>query len=131
MQLNNSLRQQRVQLIVDAINVSAPGRISIYDGTPPSRVAVPFGKNSLADLILHNPAQVTISNGVAALADPAPVIISNSGNAGWALLRDGTGAALAILTVTTASGNGEVKLSSLALVAGKQLSASNLQITEP
>jgi|SRR5215469_15360508 len=119
-----TLRNARAQKILDQIG--ATGQLQIMGGTRPATggaAAAPLGV-----LALMNPAG-TLSNAVITFTKPNDAQATGTGTATWARVTDGTNP-VTDLSVSDTSGNGEVKLNTLAITPGLWMSVQQFSVTE-
>ncbi|MDQ0317733.1 hypothetical protein [Amorphus orientalis] len=125
----------------DAINGfidagASAGTLVIYEGTRPASVATAIGaQTALVTLTLGDPAfaaAVDTTAGGHATANPVdPVQAGASGTAQFFRIFDGDGDAVIDGDVTDTAGNGDLKLSSTAVVAGIDVTVVSLTTTMP
>ncbi|QIG70382.1 hypothetical protein EVB87_282 [Rhizobium phage RHph_N28_1] len=132
------------QVAIDACNNinakidagSGPGKLIIYSGTRPAQAnAAPSGATVLVTFILGDPAfaaAATVGNNATASANSvSPVQAVANGTASFFRIVDSDDNPVLDGSVTDTSGNGDLKLSTTAIVTGIDVSVVSLTASMP
>lgn len=131
----------------DAINAlvnhdwsaGTPSKLRIYDGTRPVNAdTAPTGSNNiLIEFSLPNPlfqASALVGNAAVAQLNAsgvAPVTAAKTGTASFFIITDGDGTTIMDGQVTDTSGSGDLKLSTVSVVVGIDVSVVSLTASMP
>lgn len=115
---------------------SGPGKLRIYAGTRPARAdAAPTGATLLVEFVLGDPAfgaPATVGNNATATANAvAPVQAVANGAATFFRIVDSADNPVLDGSVTDTAGNGDLKLSTTAIVTGIDVSVVTLTASMP
>jgi len=113
-----------------------PGSLVVYDGARPANVDTAIStQKALVTFVLPNPAfnnAVDTTNGGHATAGAVtPVKAAQTGTATFFRIFDGDGVAVFDGTVTDTTGNGDLKLSSTAVIKDIDVTVVSLTTTMP
>ncbi len=126
-----ALRTTRITDVLTAIDAgSAGGKILLYTGASPGVNSAVSSQVLLATLTLSDPAG-TVSGAVLTFsAITADASADASGTAGWARLTTSEGATVADLSVGLTASTADIRLNTLEIVAGGEVSMSSGSLTE-
>jgi hypothetical protein len=116
--------------LVDRVDVSAPGKIRIYSGTPPADADASLSGNTLlAELAMSNPAFGAAADSSPGATATASAISNDAsadatGTATFFRILDGANAVVAQGSVTATGGGGNMELNTVSIVAAAIVSIS-------
>lgn len=121
--------------VQDGVTETTPAKLIVYGGAIPANPDIAVNGGDLATFKLANPAftEATFANngGYIALNNIPPVQANASGTATFFRIIDGAGKAVCQGTVTDTNGNGDVKVSSTAIINGIDVTIVSYTITYP
>jgi len=118
-----ALKDSRMDLVDDAINVSQPGELHIANSTDFT------GANLLTTIVMNNPAFGASASGVLTMASAiSDTSADNTGTAAQARIQDGA-AADVITGLTVASGSGDIDLDSVSITQAQTVTINTATIT--
>lgn len=111
---------------------TGPATIAFYTGTQPAGPDTAITDQVLLGTLTCSDPSATQSAGVITFNTITQDSAADaSGTAAWARLADSTGAGVADFKVTSASGDGAIKLNTTEVVVGGPISISGFTITMP
>lgn len=117
--LATTARNAATDAVVDLLDAgSGPATIKLYTGAQPGSAQDAATGTLLATVTLADPAFGAASSGSATLTDAAAVTAAASGAAGWFRAADSDGNTVFDGSVSNTSGSGDLKLSTVDIVAG-------------
>ncbi len=126
-----AVRNARAQALTNLIDASATaGSITIYTGTAPDGVGAITNQIALIVIPLSKPCVASITNGVINLAAITEQMVTVTGKAGWARIKNGDGVAIADLTIGLNGSGADIELPTLDLIQGAYIRITAGQITE-
>ena len=131
MKLTTALRSTIAQAMIDAMatGTASTPMIEIYSGTIPGAMGGTISDTLLAELAMTNGAATQASGAITLDAITNDNAANATGTAGWARIVDRDGAEVIYLTVTNASGTGDIKLNTTALASGSPVAITSGAIT--
>ena len=126
-----AVQNARAQALTNLIDASATaGSITIYTGTPPAAVGTITDQVALITIPLQKPCYSSITSGVITLAAITEQMLLQTGQAGWARLKNGDGLAIADMTVGINGSGADIELPTVDLIQGAYIRITAGQITE-
>ena len=131
MKLTTALRSTIAQAIIDAMatGTASTPMIEIYSGTIPGAMGGTISDTLLAELAMTNGAATQASGTITLDAITNDNAANATGTAGWARIVDRDGDEVIYLTVTNASGTGDIKLNTTSLTSGSPVAITSGAIT--
>jgi len=125
-----------VNAMTALVNANGPGKLQIFGGAMPANAdAALSGQPLLAEFPLAADAFQDASdtiNGAVTQANPVTAQdAAATGNATWGRVVDGDDNTVFLGDVSTPAGNGAIKISSVALTLGVEVSVISLTYTQP
>ena len=121
--------------VQEGVTADNPAKLIIYSGKIPDNPDDAAGEGQLAVFNLANPAfsdAVFANNGgFIALYNVPPVQALDNGTASFFRMLDGAGKAVCQGTVSNVEGNGDVKVSSTAIIKGIDVTIVSYTMTYP
>jgi hypothetical protein len=111
-----------------AINVSAPGKLRLYNGTRPASGG--SATTLLSELTFANPAAPSASGGVLTMsAIVQDSSAAASGTATWFRVVDGANTFVVDGDITATGGGGDLQLITTSIIAGQPVQVTSMTFT--
>lgn len=130
--LSTASRNASTDAVVDRCDLGGAGSIEIRSGSQPASAEDAASGTLLATITMSATAFGSSATGVATLAGtPLSATAAATGTAGWARVKNGSGATVMDVSVTATSGGGDIELASTSIVSGATVRITSGSYTTP
>jgi hypothetical protein len=129
--LNDTLRQARGQVIINAIDAgSGPGKLILYTAPQPSiKGAAITTQTQLGVMLFADPCGSNTA-GVSTLTLNSDPTADADGDVAWGRVTDSAGVFVADISATLLAGAGPIRMPSLTVYAGGPVNVASVVLTE-